>query len=290
MLMIPTTDLRAQRIRVFIWLVHHRRILTNLERSRRSLTYDPSYPICREPESVIHILRDCRDAKNPWLRIIPAAWHGSFFSSGLDECLFKNLQQSTGYDTWNCSWFHIFSSVMWQLWKRRNSLAWARHFSSTYCLRLPQTRSAPRLIHWERPPPGWICINCDGVVSKTNGLSIAGGVLRDSNGRWLLGFTRFTGHCSPLQAELSGLTIACNRNFSLVLIQSDSLEAVKLISSSNAGDTRSQPLVRSILSLRQRQWITDVKWIPHEANSVADALSKPVVLLQLVPLFMMFPR
>ncbi|KAE8732237.1 hypothetical protein F3Y22_tig00002237pilonHSYRG00986 [Hibiscus syriacus] len=61
-----------------------------------------------------------------------------------------------------------------------------------------------------KAPPVWICINCDGAVSKTIGFSITGGVMRNSDRRWILGYTRFTGHCTPLQAELWGIATGLN--------------------------------------------------------------------------------
>ncbi|KAE8733020.1 hypothetical protein F3Y22_tig00001644pilonHSYRG00335 [Hibiscus syriacus] len=84
-----------------------------------------------------------------------------------------------------------------------------------------------------------------------------------------LGFTRFNGHCSPLQAELwgifAGLKIAWNRNYTRVI------EAIKLIDSST-DDSYTHPLIRMIGLLHQQQWATQVKLISREANSVAHAL------------------
>ncbi|KAE8736031.1 hypothetical protein F3Y22_tig00000218pilonHSYRG00224 [Hibiscus syriacus] len=101
-------------------------------------------------------------------------------------------------------------------------------------------------------PPCWICVNCDGTVSKVTGDSITGGVLRDSNRGWILGYTRFLGHCTSLQAEL----------WALQLVD---------VNASNV-----QPLVRRIVLLRQRQWETQLQWIPRKANLAADTLIKVV--------------
>ena len=49
-----------QKMQQFIWLVYHKRILTNLERKQRRFMEDPSCPFCTEVnEDLDHLFRKC---------------------------------------------------------------------------------------------------------------------------------------------------------------------------------------------------------------------------------------
>ncbi|KAL4377132.1 hypothetical protein GQ457_02G030770 [Hibiscus cannabinus] len=53
------------------------------------------------------------------------------------------------------------------------------------------------LVHWKLPCPGWHSLNIDGVVCLSSG-----GLLRDDEGHWIIGFSKSIGSCSVLNAEL----------------------------------------------------------------------------------------
>ncbi|KAH1082339.1 hypothetical protein J1N35_022100 [Gossypium stocksii] len=58
---------------MFIWLVLKHRLLTQVERLKRSLTNDDDYMICKAIlEDTIHAIRDCKAAKEAWSLIVPA--------------------------------------------------------------------------------------------------------------------------------------------------------------------------------------------------------------------------
>ncbi|KAK5792497.1 hypothetical protein PVK06_033612 [Gossypium arboreum] len=60
-------------------------------------------------------------------------------------------------------------------------------------------------------------IPTDGSVKHANTYAVAGGILRDQKGVWLLGFTRYLGNCEIIDSELcgilDGLQIAFDRGF-----------------------------------------------------------------------------
>ena len=60
------------------------------------------------------------------------------------------------------------------------------------------------LIRWKAPIWSCISLNTDGAM-KGSGYAGVGGLIRDSNGNWLMGFTVNLGMCSVLSAELWGL-------------------------------------------------------------------------------------
>ncbi|KAK9036869.1 hypothetical protein V6N11_021793 [Hibiscus sabdariffa] len=132
---------------------------------------------------------------------------------------------------------------------------------------------------WSRPPLGWICLNVDGTVSPSTGMGSASGLFRDNDGRWLLGFGKLLGVTSPLIAELwaiyVGLKIAWDNGFEYIQIQSDCLEADKLLLDPNRSRS-SLSLVRAIDLFRRKCWVTEVIWISRDANKLADSLAKNV--------------
>ncbi|CAN1813110.1 Putative ribonuclease H protein At1g65750 [Linum perenne] len=64
-----------QRIRQFLWLVAHNRLLTNSERHRRHLAEFGSCQVCPgHEESVLHVLRDCPLASATWELLAIQVW------------------------------------------------------------------------------------------------------------------------------------------------------------------------------------------------------------------------
>lgn len=76
----------------------------------------------------------------------------------------------------------------------------------------------------------WIFNSTDGVVARDSGYAATGGVARDHEGNWIVGFSRFLGVCSPFEAEvwgiLDGILILLNMGFGKISILSDNLEVV----------------------------------------------------------------
>ncbi|CAN0899546.1 Putative ribonuclease H protein At1g65750 [Linum grandiflorum] len=69
------------KIRHFIWLASHNRLLTNEERGRCHLTNKVFCSLCsNQTESCIYILRDCHFARQVWRRILPQAITGEELS------------------------------------------------------------------------------------------------------------------------------------------------------------------------------------------------------------------
>jgi len=50
-------------------------------------------------------------------------------------------------------------------------------------------------IGWMRPPISWVKLNCDGTWKGSGTLAWCGGLLRDSDGRWIKGHFKKIGMC-----------------------------------------------------------------------------------------------
>ncbi|KAK8972494.1 hypothetical protein V6N11_018855 [Hibiscus sabdariffa] len=76
-------------------------------------------------ESFIHILRDCDATKTLWLSLQPCRYLPNFFSLQADEWLFSNLKLNRLHSGTHIPWRILFASLVWQLWKRMNSILFA---------------------------------------------------------------------------------------------------------------------------------------------------------------------
>lgn len=80
------------RIRSFLWNLVHGRLLTNEERLSKGMTSYSSCPRCNScPESIMHLFRDCEEAKIFSSRVVSQDSCNKFFSQDLLPWLEWNL-------------------------------------------------------------------------------------------------------------------------------------------------------------------------------------------------------
>ncbi|XP_028754982.1 uncharacterized protein LOC114714409 [Neltuma alba] len=219
----------VERIRVFLWLMVQDRLPTNERRSRWSLT-SPNCPWCCDSvETITHILRDCRYAKQLWEELVHPRWKRHFFSKNLTEWVHFNLKKEIGLNE-EASWSQLWGVATWKLWNWCNLHAFQPGFikpedpmrvilnlykSYTFEPTVYPINSFGAVtypIKWRRPGEDWIKCNVDGAVNTISGQAACGGVLRNSQGEWIAGFSKYLGKCSAIEAEewaiLSGMNIA----------------------------------------------------------------------------------
>ncbi|KAK8496590.1 hypothetical protein V6N12_003523 [Hibiscus sabdariffa] len=125
-----------------------------------------------------------------------------------------NLPQQGGFARVPTDWDLLFSAVLWNIWKQRNDRVFngvteewgsvvtrsrwlaASSAAAATNLRYQQVRAlgtgaAVSPINWCPPDAGWVKLNTDGARFSVDGRASCGGVLRDHNGVWIRGFTRF---------------------------------------------------------------------------------------------------
>ncbi|KAK5795421.1 hypothetical protein PVK06_036687 [Gossypium arboreum] len=145
--------------------------------------------------------------------------------------------------TWSC----LFGLITWRIWKNRNlfifqninwtaydvlksSLSWAQHFEP-FLLRTKARSSSSGFHH--HFSQDWVHLFIDGAMARASENASAGGVVRDRDVNWILGFTHYLGRCSPLEAELwgilDGILILLNKGYKRVRIQTDNLEVVRAL-------------------------------------------------------------
>ena len=68
---------------------------------------------------MLHVLRDCSQAKNLWLRVVPSKSQPIFFSHDLKEWILHNLENKLDipcHGNWAC----FFGVATWRIWFFRN--------------------------------------------------------------------------------------------------------------------------------------------------------------------------
>ncbi|KAE8706017.1 hypothetical protein F3Y22_tig00110410pilonHSYRG00086 [Hibiscus syriacus] len=110
-------------------------------------------------------------------------------------------------------WSHMLADITWQVWKRRNALLfagsdlsndWSLHFITNF--QPPENiDDNPRLttVQWTAAPAAdWCKLNSDGAVHIPSSHGSIGGLIRNSNGDWIVGYYKSVGISTPLEAEL----------------------------------------------------------------------------------------
>ena len=120
-------------------------------------------------------------------------------------------------------------------------------------------------------------VNTDESRINVTGISGAGGVLRDSNGAWIQGFSVNLGASSILEAELWGifwgLKLAWDYGYRDVEIECDSVVAVTFLTSATVS---THPLYNIISCCKMEihdHWRCIIEHIYREQNEAADTLA-----------------
>ncbi|CAA7029235.1 unnamed protein product [Microthlaspi erraticum] len=233
-----------ERVRTFLWLVVNQGIMTNAERYRRHLSATDTCQVCRGgEESIIHILRDCPAMEGIWRCIVPARKQREFFSAPLLSWIHQNLGDTA--DLGEYIWSTMFAVAVWWGWKWRCGNVFGTNGKCRDRVRFVKDLAAEvtkvhvksrehgvaitrvqRQIAWQPPEGDWWKMNTDGAARENPGPASAGGVLRDTSGRWICGFALNIGICPAPLAEFwgvyYGLYMASERQVPRLIIEVDS--------------------------------------------------------------------
>ncbi|KAE8696204.1 hypothetical protein F3Y22_tig00110676pilonHSYRG00210 [Hibiscus syriacus] len=151
----------------------------------------------------------------------PRSPRGILLDSLLDW-LNLNLCASAGLDTSDYKWNQLFGILIWKLWKNRNNVvfkgyvnsgldaitaakAWAKSMKDGRRKSLMRVNNQESHSCWRAPVSGTLKLNTDGSAHPTTMEAGCGGVIRNSSGEWISGFSRNIGRCSAYLAELWGV-------------------------------------------------------------------------------------
>ncbi|CAN1147373.1 Putative ribonuclease H protein At1g65750 [Linum perenne] len=278
------------RIRHFLWIAKHGRLLTNSERRRRHMANDSSCSLCNHPEeNLIHILRECPFANDVWKSLDESVLLAPIWSDLINDWLDFLLKDDRRM---------LFGVACWLLWKVRNerifsntrttavslafriqswikSIADARTREDSLSVRAPPRYEAP--IAWKPGPEDWITLNTDGAVNQTSRRATAGGLLRNEVGHCLMAFSANLGNCSITRAEMRGaiigLKIAWDLGFRRVELQLDSATAIALFSEEGNVTHHHSSEVLDFHELKGRDWVISIRHTYREGNKAVDHLA-----------------
>ncbi|GKV21679.1 hypothetical protein SLEP1_g31635 [Rubroshorea leprosula] len=131
---------------------------------------------------------------------------------------------------------------------------------------------------WSKPLSPFIKLNTDGSVLGNPGGAASGGLFRDHNGSWILGFARKIGITSSLAAELwalrDGLALAVTHSYSHLIVETDSSTAFNFMMNTACV---SHPLSSLILDCRDLLRLISYVQIFHikrQSNMAADQIAR----------------
>lgn len=286
------------RVRTFIWLAKHNRLMTNENRVRRGLTDSDKCWFCvNEVENGEHVLRSCPLAAEVWKSILPE-YHNRAMSMSFSRWLTEGTtSRGNGNQAANMS--SNFALTAWWIWRWRNEaifnkvmkplqskLAWInsqihevnRAFEKAKAPGSCGSRSFWQMLNWIKPSIGVMKINVDGSVDKNTSTARCGGLIHDETGSWQQGYAYIIGNCSHLEAEawalLKGIQLAVHHGYNKVIFETDSSTITDFIKSTR------QPSIaaHNILEACKRELRNFESWqiihIAREQNKVADAIAK----------------
>ncbi|KAF7827149.1 reverse transcriptase [Senna tora] len=279
------------RKKIFLW----RASLNALPTSQKLSLILPFIPaICKlcnsNQEDLLHALRDCPSITHIWNHLpLPP----NFFSLPIDLWLKSNCTNNSS-SLINLPWNTCFIYVCYHIWTNRNlylfknkphlphsilktAISIATEFHYVAKPTTPTTHSIYQMIHWKEPREHYHKLNIDG--SASNSILGAGGIIRNSQGSYIISFCHYIGRGDSIKAELwalqTGLSIATDLNIKFIEIETDALSIIYLIKNSNL--CHLHPFFCVILNCRRFLSTFDDYKITHiyrEANGCADILVK----------------
>lgn len=295
-----------ERFRIHLWKLSQEALVTNSWRQRRNLVESACCLICeREDESVLHVVRDCGAMRQVWNSLaegdLPVQ---SFFNENIQSWIQLNLKSTKvrrGFE-----WSLVFGTAVLLAWQIKNERIFHQLRSSVNQMVDRILRQAKVIeqsfkdyavlqscahkersldLRWIAPETGWFKLNCDGVVTNYGSKAGCGGVLRDEDGRFIFGFAGGLGSCSITQAELwailNGSQKTKERGITKVIVESDSMAAVRLINMGCSSLHPSANLVFDIRKILDMEGHFSISHTYRETNQVADGLAKYGMNLEL---------
>lgn len=198
----------------------------------------------------MHALCDCEHATTVWDHFISVEGMAKFFSLGLQCWLEDNIRPQCHIDK---SWPQQFGVTLWSLWRARNDFIFKKSFQELADLAISAASYTNTIIHeltspvpiyvdvartefhiaWHPPPPHTVKVNVDGSFRSSSGMAACGGLIRDSHGVLITGFSCNLGACTSIWAEAwslyLGMKLARTLRFSTVVFEMDSQTIVNCV-------------------------------------------------------------
>lgn len=186
------------------------------------------------------------------------------------------------------NWSTLLPFCLWNIWRNRNSNIFNNRSSPTF-LKFAYSEAVeffqlcsnsipkkPITIHlsWIPPPRHYFKLNTDGSSLGNPGKEGIGGVIRNANGDWVLGFAQSFLHATNNWSFLAlwkGLQLALQHNLTPIIINIDPEDIIIMLKSKNA---LFNSFIHECRLMLQRLGRPPVQHSYREQNKVVDALAK----------------
>ncbi|KAL4280566.1 hypothetical protein GQ457_03G000290 [Hibiscus cannabinus] len=305
------------KVEFFYWLVVQNRIPVKVELVKRGVSSitELSCPLCGNKfEIAAHLLFNCDISWLIWMQF--AAFWGLSLVLPENPISFLYAWEGARHDVSSDSIWHLIPFVIiWSIWLMRNEIVFEKkkvdvsqilyvaksRLAFWFKAKHPESvlsrediftdplladksknmgKSRSRLVSWSPPPSGTLKLNVDGAVTRDGGLGGVGGLLRNSEGKCLLSFSRHVGQVPPLLAEILAIKFGLEIFFTSVwryevslIVESDSLKAVEWVSNPSSCIGLYSDLVKEIADLAGTSSIS-FRYISRTCNIDADGLAK----------------
>lgn len=283
-----------EKLRTFLWLILHDRLLTNFSRFHRHMAASPDCPRCVGVEETLsHLFRECPTSSETWKRL--GVRSGGFFTYPFKAWIRINATTKPSSLNNTTPWYLVFLGAIWSIWIARNKFVFENKPTLPFQLAnwaLAQGAETAGAIHlgiftrfrepipvrWTIPPPGYFKLNTDGSVNLTTKHASAGGIIRNDEGIWVKGFTINIGEASIFMAELwglrEGLKLCLDVGIQNLCVEMDSISLVKLLNQGLSNNDSVSTLMLDCLALLQQFNNYSITHLYREGNRAADFLAK----------------
>ena len=283
------------RIQSFVWLCLHNSIGVRECLAWRGIVTESGCPLCHSGnESILHALRDCDVVKPVWSQLGVNSLNNRFFTSNVFVWLEENGTNHQVSGHYYIPWSTTFLFAIWIIWKHRNQVLFKNQGPNPqlaklitrsvleYSFCVARTREAssrvPRPIRWTKPDSGWFKLNTDGSSLNNLGIARGGGLIRDDNGSWIVGFARKVGVTTCFLAELwalqDGLSLCVSRKCQVVEVEIDAKAIVDALSNPNYSSIFVSSIMDDCRNLLSQIPQMCFRHCYCEMNRCADALAR----------------
>ncbi|KAM3344027.1 hypothetical protein P3S68_026118 [Capsicum galapagoense] len=283
------------KMKHFLWLLNHNRLLCNPILARRGIPITPYCNCCNTTqEDIFHNFWNYPKASQLWSNLFNRLGCNRPNLDGMtaDNMLgvVKNRDRNKIFDA-HISIDVLFVFYLWEIWKCRNDNifnnsnytpifdnAYASAVEYTHLTNHPHTQQQPPiiiLVKWSPPSRNYYKLNTDGSSLGNPGIGGIGGVIRNSNGEWIVGYykgyPKATNSQMEILALLERLKIVEENNLHPTEININSQHVIYMLKHGNMHYDPIIDLCRSILTRVRR---LAVQQCFREQNQVADSLAK----------------
>ena len=283
------------KIKTFLWRCLHNSIGVMSCLARRGVEVDELCPIChKEPETIIHAIRDCDWVKGVWRQLGVSISNQEFWMSNLQDWINLNGKAKCSRAQAKPPWKITFSFALWCIWLNRNMDVFkgkrVNHNLSKdimnqvlefiYCVHSPRSpnQKINKSLRWERPLLGWKKLNIDRSWLRGMDRASCGGLVRDDQGEWIAGFTRYIGSTNSFTAELwelrEGLILCCNLNIEALVVELDAQAVVEVLKNNTYVNNIVSPILDDCRHLAACFQQIQFKHCYCQANRCANLLAK----------------